>query len=79
MRYALLAAAAAIAGYAIGQLFGWRAATADYVENDARLLREMADSMYEEQEDEQLEQVKQVIREAEQEIDESDGGPSAFQ
>ena len=48
MRYKLLTVASLAIGYIVGVVFGYRAAVADYVENDARTIRSLADSMYEE-------------------------------
>lgn len=47
MRYKLLALGALVVGYAGGILFGYRAAVVDYVENEARTIESMADTMYE--------------------------------
>jgi len=45
-------------GYAIGSVFGYRAAVTDYVENDGETLESMADEQYD---DEQLEQFLQAF------------------
>ena len=63
MRYKLLTVASLVVGYIVGVIFGYRAAVADYVENDARTIRSLADSMYEEIGGEEL-TLEQMIEEA---------------
>jgi hypothetical protein len=57
MRYLLLALFVGIVGYAVGVLSGYRTATVDYVENDARNIRKLAASMYGSSDEEELESV----------------------
>lgn len=59
-------------GYVIGLLFGYRAAVADYVENDARTIQSMAKTMYdtrtlhelaqEDLSDEEIEQLPEEVQ-----------------
>lgn len=65
IRKLLAAGAVLITGYFVGLLFGYRAAVVDYVENDAKTIRSMADTMYEKTEAEDLpEEVQEAIEEA---------------
>lgn len=65
IRKLLAAGAVLITGYLVGLLFGYRAAVVDYVENDAKTIRSMADTMYETASKEDLpEEVQEAIEEA---------------
>ncbi len=85
MRYLLLATITFIVGYVAGVLFGYRSAVVDYVENDARTIRSMAETMYDSVEKESLpEAVREAVEEGEGARasggkDDTDGGPSGFQ
>jgi hypothetical protein len=66
MRYLLLSIVTFIIGYTAGVLFGYRSAVVDYVENDAKTLRTMADTMYDSGDEESLpESVQNAIQDAE--------------
>lgn len=54
-------------GFVAGSVTGFKAAVADYIENDAQKLEEMADSMYEEASVDELPNMLQdAIEEAEE-------------
>lgn len=82
MRYLLLSIVTFITGYILGTLFGYRTAVVDYVENDAKTIRAMADTMYDKADDED---VPDVIQEAIDEVEDdesttvSDDGPKGYQ
>lgn len=77
MRYKLLTVASFIAGYIVGVIFGYRAAVADYVENDARTIRSMADTMYEEIQSPEFD-LQQMIEQADgEQIGDSDDDPES--
>lgn len=59
------AAIIGVVGYAAGLLFGYRAAVVDYVENDAKTIRSMADTMYDSADsfEDLPEEVKEQMRE----------------
>jgi len=61
------AAIGVVSGYAAGLLFGYRAAVKDYVENNAKTIRSMADTMYDSADsfEELPEEVKDQMKEAE--------------
>jgi hypothetical protein len=72
IRKLLLGTVVAGVGYIIGLLFGYRAAVTDYVENDARTLQSMAQTMYdtrtlhelaqEDLSDEEIEQLPEEVQ-----------------
>lgn len=64
IRNLLAVSAGLLFGYFAGMIFGYRAAVVDYVENDAKTIRSMADTMYEKTEAEDLpEEVQEAIEE----------------
>jgi hypothetical protein len=63
MRYLLLALFVGIVGYAVGVLSGYRTATVDYVENDARNIRKLAASMYDSPNEDELERAFNEVSE----------------
>jgi hypothetical protein len=69
-------------GYVAGVLFGFRAAVADYVEDDAEKLESMADDIYSTGEKDAAElerELEAAVEEAIEEGDEPDSDePSAF-
>lgn len=61
IRTLLIGGAAIAIGYTAGALSGYRAAVRDYVENDARQLESMADSMYSQYNEALPEEVEAVM------------------
>jgi hypothetical protein len=78
MRYFLLlltSVAGFVGGYVAGSIFGYRAAVADYVENDARTIKQMAETMYDTVDQEELPPgIKQAMSEARSETSDEDDG-----
>lgn len=78
------AAIGGVVGYAAGLLFGYRAAVVDYVENDAKTIRSMADTMYdsadsfEDLPEEVKEQMKERGADPEEETEADDRGNKGF-
>lgn len=70
-----------IGGYVSGSIFGYRAAVADYVENDARTIKQMAETMYESANEENVPPgIKEAMEAAaEQSDDESSETGPGFQ
>lgn len=63
-----------VAGYVIGVKFGFRAAVADYIENDAKLIENVASEIYSSTQEQQLpEAVGEAIEEANAERIKDDG------
>jgi len=88
IRKLLAAGVLLIAGYIAGAFFGYRAAVADYVENDAENIESVADDMYpspsEGDKRSVPDEVAKLIERAEQEQDSdedttADDGSCAFQ
>lgn len=80
MRQILLAAATLVIGYVVGTISGYRAAVADYVENDAQTIEKVASSMYEQEEQEQVpETVSDSAEEVESAEASSGTGSRGFQ
>lgn len=79
IRYIFTAVTVGAAGYIAGLIFGYRAAVVDYVENDARTIRKMADTMYDTASADELpDEVKQALDDAEAEASGNDR-PTGFQ
>ena len=84
MRY-ILAVTTLIIGYILGSVLGFRAGVTDYVENDARRIRAVANSMYDKKEDlpehlqKQVEQQQKAAEEEEEEEDDSTERSRTFQ
>lgn len=72
-----VAGIAAVGGYALGALSGYRAAVRDYVENNGQTLERMADSMYSQKNEAAPKNMQELITELEEEPDED--GSRAYQ
>jgi hypothetical protein len=80
MRYLILASVLLIVGYVAGALSGYRAAVTDYVENDARTIREVADTMYDTASGDDIpDEVKKAVEQSSEEDNSRDENGAAFQ
>lgn len=68
-------------GYSIGAISGFRAAVIDYVEGDAKKLERMADSIYDDEMPDGLEEAveQELYGDSESDSEPNESGATAFQ